>query len=109
MLGGMDKPYTYFADLAAEANTPSDGILSRTLHQDDRLKIVLFGFATGQELSEHTASMPAIMHFIKGDATVLVGGDTFEVGAGAWFHMLPNTVHSVRTKTPLVMLLTLLK
>jgi len=32
----------------------SDGILSRTLHNDDAVKVVLFAFSTGQELSEHT-------------------------------------------------------
>jgi hypothetical protein len=48
-------PYTFFADLAAKVQPPSDGTLSRTLYQDDRLKVVLFGFAAGQELSEHTA------------------------------------------------------
>ena len=51
-------PYTFFADLAAEVQIPADGILSRTLYNDDRLKVVLFAFAEGQELSAHTAPMP---------------------------------------------------
>ena len=52
--------YTLFLDLAKEVQPPDKGILSRTLFSDDRLKAVAFGFAQGEELSEHTASMPAV-------------------------------------------------
>ena len=38
---------------------PEDGILSRTLFNDDRVKAVVFGFGKGEELSEHTASTAA--------------------------------------------------
>jgi hypothetical protein len=44
----MATPFTKFADLAAEVEPPSDGTLSRTLFQEDYLKVVLFGFAAGQ-------------------------------------------------------------
>jgi hypothetical protein len=47
--------YTLFLDLAKEVQPPDRGILSRTLFSDDRLKTVLFGFAQGEGLSEHTA------------------------------------------------------
>ncbi len=42
-------------DLAREAEPPADGILSRTVFQDDRIKAV-FDFGQGQELLEHTAA-----------------------------------------------------
>ncbi len=76
----MSTPYTQFADLLREVEPPADGTLSRTLYQDERLKVVLFGFAAGQELSEHTSSMPAVMHFLKGEAAVTLGDDQIEVG-----------------------------
>ncbi len=47
----MSTGYTYLADVVQEVQPPADGTLSRTLHQDERLKAVLFGFAAGQELS----------------------------------------------------------
>jgi hypothetical protein len=56
---------THISDLAREAQPPAKGILSRTLYNDDRLKAVLFGFAQGEELSEHTASMPAVLHSLR--------------------------------------------
>jgi quercetin dioxygenase-like cupin family protein len=59
---------THVSDLAKEVHPPDKGILSRTLFNDDRLKGVLFGFARGEELSEHTASTPAVLHSLQGEA-----------------------------------------
>ena len=53
----MDKPYTYIANVATLApEVPADAILSRTFYKDDRLSAIVFSFAPGQELSEHTSS-----------------------------------------------------
>jgi len=105
----MNMPYTYFADLAKEVEPPVDGILSRTLHQDEQVKVVLFGFGAGQELSEHTASKPAIIQMIRGEAQLTMGDDTIAAKPGAWIYMPPNLKHSVHAQTPVVMLLLLMK
>jgi quercetin dioxygenase-like cupin family protein len=101
--------YTHIVDLAKEVEAPEDGILTRTLYNDDHVKAVIFGFGQGEELSEHTASMPAILHLIQGEATLTLGDDTVEAQPGTWIHMPANLQHSVQTKTPVVMLLLLLK
>ena len=105
----MSQNYTHILDLAKEVEPPDDGILTRTLFNDDHVKAVIFGFAQGEELSEHTASMPAILHFIQGEATVTLGDETVEARPGTWIHMAPGLKHSVGTKKPVVMLLLLLK
>ena len=97
-------------DLAALlAQVPPDGILSRTVFNDDRVKAVWFGFAPGQELSEHTASMPAILHILEGEARLTLGGETADARAGAWVHMPANLAHGVRAVSQVTMLLLLLK
>lgn len=100
---------TTFLDLTEQVTIPEDGTISRTLYQDSGLKVVLFGFAAGQELSEHTASMPAIMHFIQGEARVTLGSDTIDARANTWVHMPAHLPHSIHARTPVVMLLLLLK
>jgi quercetin dioxygenase-like cupin family protein len=105
----MSLPYVHFADLAKEVEIPKNGILSRTLHNDDRVKVVVFGFDTGQELSEHTASMPAILQFVSGEADLKLGADASEAKTGSWVYMEPNLNHGIRAKTPVVMLLVLIK
>jgi quercetin dioxygenase-like cupin family protein len=105
----MTTTYTHINDLAKEAQPPEKGILSRTLYNDDRLKAVLFGFAQGEELSEHTASMPAVLHFLQGEARLTLGDDTLEAKSGTWVHMPKGMRHSIQAQTPVVMLLLLLK
>ena len=105
----MSNPYSLLANLKTEIEPPADGTLSRTVHQDSRLKAVLFGFAAGQELSEHTASTPAIMHFLSGEADVTLGSDRVSASEGTWIHMPPELPHSIRARTKVIMLLLLLK
>jgi quercetin dioxygenase-like cupin family protein len=105
----MTTTYTHILDLVKEAEPPADGILSRTIYQDDQVKVVVFGFGQGQELSEHTASKPAMLFFVKGEATVGLGDDRKEAQAGSWVHMPAGLKHSIKAKTPVVMLLVLLK
>ena len=100
---------TVYGDLSQQVEVPDDGTISRTLLQDERLKVVIFGFSAGQELSEHTASVPAVVHFLEGDARVTLGAETIEAGAGSWIHMPAGLPHSVNAKTAVKMLLLLLK
>lgn len=95
--------------LAAEIEIQDGSTVSKTLHQDDGLKIVLFGFAAGQELSEHTAAVPAIMHFLEGEADVTVGETKSEATANTFYHMGANVPHSITARRPTKMLLALLK
>src|SRR5205807_108168 len=105
----MTTPYTHILELAKAVEPPDKGILSRTLFNDDRLKVVIFGFAQGGDLSEHTASMPAVLQFNQGEATVTLGGDWHEATAGTWIHMPTGQRHSIQAETPVVMLLLLMK
>ena len=101
--------YTLIPNLEAEVTVPDNGILSRTLYNDDRLKVVIFGFAPGQELSAHTAPMAASLHFLKGSAAVTLGEETHEVAAGTFVYMPPQLNHGIVAKTPLIMVLQMYK
>ena len=105
----MESGFTLIDDLASEVEVPEGGILSRTVYNDDSLKVILFAFDTGQELSEHTASMPAILHLLSGEADLTLGDQTAAAHAGTWLRMAPNLPHSVVAKSPLVFVLLLLK
>jgi quercetin dioxygenase-like cupin family protein len=87
---------------------PPDSILSRTVFQDESLKVILFGFHPGQELSEHTAAVPALLHIIKGEAKMILGTDEKEAQAGTWVRIPPQEPHSIYAKTLTYMLLYLL-
>ncbi|MCV3262804.1 hypothetical protein OGZ01_06610 [Vibrio harveyi] len=52
--------YTLYEDLASEVDIPKAGITSCPVYKSERLRGVIFGFAEGEEMSEHTAAVPAI-------------------------------------------------
>lgn len=99
--------YTCYPDLADEVAIPEDGILSRVLHKDDHIRLVVFAFDEGQELTEHTAAVPAVVQVIRGRIGVDVGGDRVEMVAGAWLRMDARLPHSLVATEPSVVLLTL--
>jgi len=88
---------------------PADSIVSRALFGDEQVKAVLFSFAPGQELSEHTAGTPAIIHILQGQAELTLGGERREAGPGTWVHLPARTPHALVARTPVSMLLLLLK
>lgn len=96
-------------DLVRRIETPAEGTLSLTLRQDEHVKVVLFAFAAGQELSEHTASTPAMMQQVRGRARWRVGDETIDAAAGAWTWMPAGTPHAIAAVEPCVMLLTMLR
>lgn len=106
----MDTNYTHIQDIVAKIpDIPEDSILSRTFHQDNDSRVVLFGFAPEQELSEHTASKPAILIFLKGEAELTLGEDRLTAQTGTFVHMPANLPHSIHAKSSSIMLLILLE
>lgn len=105
----MGNDYLFLTEINQQVQIPPNGILSRTLYQDEYVKVLVFGFDKGQDLSEHTASMPALLHLVDGEAELTLGNDTRSAGAGTWVYMRPNLPHTVVAKTPVTMLLILLK
>lgn len=101
--------YQLFPDLVAEAQIPENGILSRTLYSDDHVKVLVFSFAAGQELSAHTAPMAASIYIVSGEATLTLGQDVTRAQAGTYVHMAPQLIHGILARTPVVMMLQMYK
>lgn len=102
------EPVLFIADLAAEAPGVPRGIHSQTLYDGPDLRLVLFAFAPGEELSEHTAARPAVVHVLDGEGDASVGGEPHALNPGTWFRMPAGMPHSIRAGTPLRMALYLL-
>jgi quercetin dioxygenase-like cupin family protein len=88
---------------------PNDSIVSRTFYQGDDLRAILFGFAPGQELTEHTASKAAVLHFLEGEADIVLGEDRKMAASNAWIYMPPGLPHSIHAKTRVILLLLLVE
>lgn len=104
----MDTSYVYVANLTDKiTEIPADSIVSRAIHSGEFTKTILFAFAAGQELSEHTSAKAATLTFLQGEADLTLGSDSLPAQAGTWVEMPPHLPHSIRANTPVLMLLTL--
>ena len=86
-----------------------DGIVSKTVAEVDGNEISLFCMATGQELSTHSASFPAVIHVLQGKGEIILGKEVYEAKPSSWFSLPKNLAHAVKSTENLVFLLTLFK
>ena len=107
-LVASDPSPEVFFDVASEVEIPPEGTLSRVLYRDEQLRVVVFAFDEGQELSDHTAAKPAVVQVVSGRIRLDLEGDPVEVGPGSWVWMPAHLTHAVFAHEPTVMLLTLI-
>lgn len=89
-------------------NTSSSGIVSRTVLQSPEMRVVLFSFDTGQELTAHTNRHRALIHVLDGTCEFFFNNEWRRMNAGEFLHMPPGHPHAVRAAFgPFSMLLTL--
>lgn len=98
-----------FVDLESMIEFAREGIVSKTIAKKAGNETSLFCMSTGQELSTHTASFPAIIHVLKGKGQITLGKQSYEAKPNAWFYMPKGLPHSVHATEDLVFLLTLFK
>lgn len=93
-----------------EATQFSDsGIVSRKVLATPTTRLVLFGFAKGQELSEHTSPSRALVQILSGTCEFTAGGKAMTLEAGDLLHLPPRLPHSVIAIEPFSMLLTMVR
>jgi quercetin dioxygenase-like cupin family protein len=94
--------------LADAVQVSSSGIVSRTVLQSPELRVVLFTFADGQELTAHSNRRRALVQILDGVCDFFFGGKWQRLDAGMFLHLPPNHPHAVRAAAgPFSMLLTL--
>jgi quercetin dioxygenase-like cupin family protein len=95
--------------LPAETQFAPNGIVSRTLLRTANSRVVLFGFAEGQELTEHTSTQHALVQVLSGECGFSLAGQPHHLKTGDLLYMPPNLPHAAKATTKLSMLLTLTK
>jgi len=95
--------------LPDETRFADHGIVSRTLLRTPSCRVVLFGFAEGQELTEHTSTQQAMVQILTGECEFRLAGELRVLKAGELLHLPPNLPHAVRATSRFSMLLTLVK
>lgn len=99
---------THVPELASLVGVGAEATVSRTVLKAEGVRLVLFSFDAGQELSEHTAAVPVLLHVLDGRLSVSSGGTTVELVPGGVVHLPTRAPHSVLALEPSRMLLTML-
>ncbi len=105
----LDAKREGILSLAKETRFAPNGIVSRTLLRSSNVRVVLFGFAEGQELTEHTSTQQALIEVLSGECEFYLSGKPHLMKAGDFLHMPPNLPHAVKATKQFSMLLTLIK
>ncbi|MFT3781898.1 MAG: cupin domain-containing protein [Nibricoccus sp.] len=95
--------------LTAETVYAENGVVSRTLLATAATRVVLFAFAEGQSLSEHSTPRAALVQIVTGSCEFAVNDTLHQLTAGDLLYMPPGAPHSVRASERFSMLLTLSK
>ena len=105
----IDAALEKVLSLADETQFAPNGIVSRTLLRTANSRVVLFGFAEGQELTEHMSTQHAVIQVLSGECEFSLAGKPYIAKAGDMIYMPPNLPHAVRATKQFSMLLTLSK
>ncbi len=82
------------------------GIVSRAVLTTPALRLTLFHFAAGQELSEHTSKARALVQILSGACQFSVSGTVRTLKPGDLLHLPPGAPHAVTASEAFSMLLT---
>ena len=100
-------PHSVIADPASEVAIQSGAVVSKVVHRGDAMNVTVFGFDSGEGLTEHQAGRAAVVQVLSGRLRFTVDGEELELGAGSRLQMAAGTPHSLIASEPTVMLLTL--
>jgi quercetin dioxygenase-like cupin family protein len=105
----MESAAPVVADLVTMVEVADQGIVSKAIVENEHHKIIHFTLADGQELSEHTASVPAVIQILQGQGAVSLGGVAHEARPGMLYYMPAELKHAVVAEGDLCFLLTMFR
>jgi quercetin dioxygenase-like cupin family protein len=92
--------------LTVSAQNVAHGIVSQAVLTAPGLRVTLFRFAAGQELSEHTTPARALVQVLAGACEFTFPDRQQRLATGDLLHMPPKLPHSVRALEDLTILIT---
>ncbi|MBI2514168.1 MAG: cupin domain-containing protein [Opitutae bacterium] len=92
------------APLALPDRAPDHGIVSQALLTAPGLRVTLFRFAAGQELSEHTSPARVLVQVMAGECEFSVAGQPRTIRPGELLHLPPSAPHAVKAVTELTLM-----
>ena len=96
-------------DLASRIDHQPNATVSKVIASEAHLRLVLFAFDAGEELTEHTASVPAVLQTVEGSVAVGASGEDHTLAVGDWLALEASEPHSVVADGQAKLLLTMFR
>jgi quercetin dioxygenase-like cupin family protein len=97
------------ADLATELPVTPSATTSRVVIANDVVRVVAFAFDAGEELTEHTSTMPVVVQVLRGRLRFGVAGQQHELAAGDAVYLAPDEPHSLEALEPALVSLVMVR
>jgi len=104
-----DCEQPWVGDLSELVQFAERGIVSKTLVDCPKVKLVLFGMKAGQSISGHSAGTPATIHVLSGTGTIQLGETQYDGKPGSIYYMPAGLYHALTATQDLVFLLDLFR
>ncbi len=102
------RAMTDVVDVAALVAVQPESTVSRTVLRGEGVRVVLFSFDAGQQLTEHTAAVPVLLQVLDGHLRITADGRTVDLTPGGVVHLATRTPHAVLAVEPSRLMLTML-
>ncbi len=86
--------------LADDLPITTSATTSRSLVDNDRVRVVVFAFDTGEQLTEHTAAMPVVVQLLTGAMRFEVAGEAHHLSPGDCVYLAAKEPHSLEALEP---------
>jgi quercetin dioxygenase-like cupin family protein len=102
-------PQGFHTNIESMIEFAQDGIVSKTILKKLDKEVSPFCMSTGQILSSHSSSYPAIIDVLQGKGEITIAKKKYAAKTNSWFFMPANLPQAVSSTENLVLLLTLFK
>lgn len=95
--------------LAEQLPVTEAATTSRSLVDNEHVRVVAFTFDTGEQLTEHTASMPVVVQLVSGSMRFEVAGESHQLAPGDCVYLAAREPHSLEALEPSLMSLVMVR
>ena len=85
--------------LHADLPVSGEATTSRTVVNNDAVRVVAFAMDEGQELTDHSTPHPVVVQVVQGELAFTVAGRRDELSAGDLVYLAPGERHAVLALT----------
>ncbi len=91
--------------LSVTADIAEKSTISKNFFKTDGFRAMMFSFAAGEELTDHSSKKQGILHVLSGKGVFATESETVQLEENSWIHIPAELTHRVKAESDLHFLL----